>query len=109
MASPSAAIFWAEAHFTLWTLAGASAGQSLIFQRTLPIINCVNIKPLFRSPPARMKDVRRAGRASLAKSRALAFPGGGMGPWAGGLEEAEQAARRFSEILYRRLLKGANP
>jgi hypothetical protein len=28
MASPSAAIFWAEAHFTFWTLASASGGQT---------------------------------------------------------------------------------
>jgi len=75
----------------------------------MPIINCVNIKPLFRFPAARMKEVRGAGRVSIAKPRALAFPSGGIGPCAGGLEEAEQAALRVSEMRYRRLLKGANP
>jgi hypothetical protein len=56
-----------------------------------------------------MKEVRGAGRVSIAKPRALAFPSGGIGPCAGGLEEAEQAALRVSEMRYRRLLKGANP
>ncbi len=46
-------------------------------QRNMPIINCVNKKPLFRSPAARMKKVRGAGRAGV--DRATACEGTGMG------------------------------